>query len=371
MPFLTATAKRLTARPPFRSNAALRAAAKLTSPVRRPCAALPLWLAAAAILSLLIPLALLSAPPAPSADRLVLGEVRLLWGRGEQNTDPDLLHHRERWHCVLREAGPAGSNGGALRVLSSADGRVWQSSALLRLPGEDLRRPSLCAAPDGRLLLASEAHSTALPGPPPRTFLWSSADGREWEGPVQPLEAGLLLGPIRWHLNRAYSLAFDAWNKEPLRLYSSPDGLKYTVHAPDLALSGRRTQPVVLFFRRDGLAVAAVSSAQTRLGEARAPYRAWSWRPLEPGAQPLAMAELADGRILAVAIPAGGPQSLALGWLDPSAAEWTPSLSLPWKGAQNGAALVVRDGTLFMAYGSEHEGRSMIYWAEVSLPRAR
>ncbi|MGQ9634029.1 MAG: hypothetical protein ACUVXB_07245 [Bryobacteraceae bacterium] len=318
--------------------------------------------------AILMPLCLLSAPP---ADRLTLGEVRLLWGRGEQNADPDLLYHRERWHCVLREVGPAGSNGGAVRVLSSADGRVWQSSALLLLLGEDLRHPSLCAAPDGRLLLSAEAHSTAIPGPPPRTFLWSSPDGRDWEGPVQPLEAGVLLGPVRWRLNRAYGLAFDTWGNEPLQLYSSADGLKYTLHASELVRSGTDARPPLLFFLRDGLAVAALSSAQTHLGDSRPPYRAWSWKPLEPGMKILALAELPDGRILAAAAGGHGTRGLALGWLDPSAAQWTPSLSLPWKGPENGTALVVQGGTLYVAYSSEHEGRRMLYWAEVLLPRGR
>lgn len=365
MPFFTASGGKIAAKPPFHGPP-VRAAAEPGAPVGLLASALRRWLGRAS--ALLIPLCLLSAPP---ADRLTLGEVRLLWGRGEQNTDPDLLYHRERWHCVLRESGPAGSNGGALRVLSSADGRVWQSSALLLLPGEDLRHPSLCAAPDGRLLLSAEAHSTAIPGPPPRTFLWSSPDGRDWEGPVQPLEAGVLLGPVRWRLNRAYGLAFDAWGKEPLRLYSSSDGLKYTLHASELARPGPSTQPVVLFFRRDGVALAALSSPQTRLGESRPPYRAWSWKPLEPGTKILAMEELADGRILAAAAEDHGARGLALGWLDPSIAEWTPSLSLPWKGAENGTAFVVQGGTLYVAYSSEHEGRRMVYWAEVLLPRGR
>ena len=48
-----------------------------------------------------------------------------------------------------------------MRVLTSADGSVWQSSALVSVPGADLRDPKLSTTSYNRLLLLAEAVSDA------------------------------------------------------------------------------------------------------------------------------------------------------------------------------------------------------------------
>lgn len=301
------------------------------------------------------------AAPTLAAQKATLVEVRLLWGRGAENSDPDLLFHRERWFCVLRE-------NGAVRILSSPDAKVWQSNAILELPEEDLGHPSLSATPDGKFLLSSTAHSKRVPGPPPRTFLWTSPDGREWEGPVQPFESGILLNVVRWRLNRAYAFGIDVWQKEPLRLYSSPDGLKYSLHAAAVAESPD-AWPLCLFFARDGKALAILQGAQVQLGESRPPYRAWSWRELSAQGAVVAMAQTPDARIVAAATQDNAGPGLALVWLDPDKQSWSPFLRLPSKGAGLSASLLAQGRTLLVAYSSTHEGRKMVYLAEVLLGR--
>lgn len=306
-------------------------------------------------------LSLTLAAPLLAAQKPALVELRLLWGRGAENSDPDLLFHRERWFCVLRE-------NGAIRILSSPDAKVWQANAILELPEEDLGHPSLSVTPEGKFLLSATAHSKRVPGPPPRVFFWTSPDGRDWEGPAQPLDAGILLSAVRWRLNRAYAFGQDAWRKEPLRLYSSPDGLKYSLHAAAVA-GAPDSSPLCLFFDREGKALAVLQSTQVQLGESRPPYRAWSWKELSAQGALVAMTQTPDARILAVArLDNAGPK-LALGWLDPDKQSWSPFLHLPSRGSGLSASLLAQGRTLLVAYSSEHEGRKMVYLAEVLMGR--
>jgi hypothetical protein len=198
--------------------------------------------------------------------------------------------------------------------------------------------------------------------------LWTSADGRDWEGPVQPLEAGIVLPALRWRLNRAYAFGLDAWDKEPVRLYSSADGLKYSLHAAAVADSPAAS-PWCLLFARDGRALATSSGPKPRLGESRPPYRAWSWRELGAPGAIVAMEEMPDGRIAAAVVRQDSGARLILGWLDPEAATWSPALPLPAKGFSGSAGIYAQGNSLLVAFSSEHEGRRMVYVAEVNAGR--
>ena len=124
----------------------------------------------------LVGASLVAAGNAPAPPEAEIVDVRMIWGRAPHNASTDLMRFRERWYCVFREGPLAASPDGAVRVLSSADGNVWQPSALVTFPGADLRDPKLSTTPYGRLLLLAEAVSDGAPGPARRTLTWSSPD---------------------------------------------------------------------------------------------------------------------------------------------------------------------------------------------------
>src|SRR5262245_5898946 len=90
-------------------------------------------------------LALLISPPTAVAQNTVsretarLVEVRKIWARAPHNAFTDLVRFRDRWLCFFREGQGHVSADGAIRVISSLDGRDWSSSALLAVQSADLR----------------------------------------------------------------------------------------------------------------------------------------------------------------------------------------------------------------------------------------
>ena len=309
---------------------------------------------------------LVAAGNAPAPPEAEIVDVRMIWGRAPHNASADLMRFRERWYCVFREGSLAASPDGAVRVLSSADGSVWQPSALVSVPGIDIRDPQLSATPYNRLLLLAEAVS----GPARRTLAWTSTDSRVWEGPVQVGDDGMRLGRVTWHLNRGYSVGFSSPGPGPVRLYSSGDGERFTLQADNL-LPPRQDGEAGLLFGRNGSALCLLRGegavAPAQLGKSRAPYKGWSWTGLNVSLSAPNMVELTDGRVIVAGSIPGSDARIAVWWLDPETGTLTEFLRLPSGGESGRPGLAFHEGVLWVAYHSSHEGRAMIYLARVKL----
>src|SRR5262249_23559349 len=84
-----------------------------------------------------------------------LVSVAKIWDRAPHNAFTDLIRWHGRWYCTFREADGHVGGDGKLRVLTSADGAVWEAVALVAEEGIDLRDPKLSVTPDDRLMLVA------------------------------------------------------------------------------------------------------------------------------------------------------------------------------------------------------------------------
>ena len=78
--------------------------------------------------SFLLPVMLLAAD---DTTKPVLVDVERIWNEAPHNAFTDLVRFKDRWYCVFREGKGHVSPDGALRVLTSANGKQWESAALL------------------------------------------------------------------------------------------------------------------------------------------------------------------------------------------------------------------------------------------------
>src|SRR5262249_15453487 len=81
--------------------------------------------------------------------------VAKIWDKAPHSAFTDLLRWRDKWYCVFREAEGHVGGDGKLRVLESADGKVWQAAALVEEKDIDLRDPHLSVTPDDRLMMVA------------------------------------------------------------------------------------------------------------------------------------------------------------------------------------------------------------------------
>ena len=296
--------------------------------------------------------------------------VRKIWARAEHNAFTDLTRFRGAWYCAFREgAGHAGSSG-KVRVITSKDGELWRSAALLSEKGADLRDPKLSVAPGSRLMLIMGGTEAAGR----QTRVRFSRDGSRWTGPVPILEDGDWLWRATWLGPRAYGISYsvESKNRWTIALCQSRDGLAWE-KLQTLAVGGLPNEATLRFLpdrtavcllRREG------GDRHAWIGHGRPPYTRWKWRSTRHRVGGPNFIVLPSG-----AMWGGGRSSTPEG---PRAviarmglASWEPVLELPSSGDCSYPGLALHRGILWVSYYSSHEGRTSIYLARIGLAGAR
>lgn len=321
-----------------------------------------------AALAILVFFAALSTHAASTAE---LVEVRKIWDRAPHNAFTDLVRFKGEWFCVFREGKAHVSPDGALRVLSSRDGRDWSSAALITSTNGDLRDAKITETPTGELMLSG---AIALPkgsSAKHRSLTWFSKDGRSWSESTTIGDPNQWLWRTTWHKGIAYSVGYDTAGEKFVRLYSSKDGRRFETLVPSLFAEGYPNETSLLFLpddtalcllRRDG------TPGSGKLGFAKPPYTAWDWNDLGAKIGGPHHLRLPDGRIVAAVRLYDETVRTSLAWIDTAPAKLTEILKLPSGGDSSYAGLVWHENLLWVSYYSSHEGKTSIYLAKVKLP---
>ena len=145
---------------------------------------------------------LVSTAIAEDAGRLELVESRRIWDKAPHNAFTDLIRFKDRWYCVFREGKGHVSPDGALRVITSLDGRQWESAALITSANSDLRDAKITVTPDGRLMLAGAEAMNKPVTHKHQSLVWFSEDGRNWTDKHEVGDRDNWLWRITWHKDK-------------------------------------------------------------------------------------------------------------------------------------------------------------------------
>ncbi len=292
-----------------------------------------------------------------------LESVEKIWGHGPHNAFTDLIWFQGRWLCVFREAVGHDSPGGIIRVLTSETGAEWESAATVEEGGIDLRDPKLSVMPDGRLMLLMggsvyDDDGEYLTRSPRVSF---SVDGFKWTVPRKVLAEDHWLWRATWHGDMAYSLSKLGEGEEPRRgfLYSSADGVEWE-WITEFKLPG--VSETTLRFLPDGEMVALIRPGY--VGRSRPPYREWSFSEMMDRIGGPNFILLPDGSLWGSGrlFTADGPRTVLARMTTSS---YEPVLTLPSGGDTSYAGMVWHDDLLWMSYYSSHEGGTNVYLARV------
>jgi hypothetical protein len=301
--------------------------------------------------------------------------VQKIWEAAPHNAFTDLIMHQGRWFCVFREGQKHVSPDGALRVLSSQDGKSWESEALITSKDSDLRDAKICLAPGNRLMLcgAGALHQPTSEGHTHQSYVWYSKDGKDWGEAIPIGEPGYWLWRVTWHDNIAYAVGYaTSKTTKTTRLYRSSDGRKFDVLVPELFAQGYPNESSLLF-QKDGTALCLMrrddkEAPAAMLGSAKAPYTEWTWKSTGTQIGGPQLISLPDGRIVVGGRDYVGKAKTNLWFLDAQTPKVAPIATFPSGGDTSYPGLVYRDGLLWVSYYSTHEGKTSIYLAQVKLP---
>ena len=300
-------------------------------------------------------------------------DVRKIWDAAPHNAFTDLTRFNGQWFCVFREGKAHVSPDGAVRVLSSPDGKAWASAAVITSTNADLRDPKIVVTPNKELMLtaAGALHPPAEHNH--QTYVWFSRDGANWSAPFAIGDADMWLWRVTWHEANAYSVGYGTAAEHFVRLYTSSDGKAFKALIPKLFEEGYPNESSIVFepnktalclLRRDG------NPATGKLGMAKPPYTAWEWKDVGVKIGGPHMLRLPDGRLLACVRLYDGGARTSLAWIDWATGKLIEFQRLPSGGDSSYAGLVWHENLLWVSYYSSHEGKTSIYLARVKAPTA-
>ena len=308
---------------------------------------------------------------AQGASQVELVEVSKIWDKAPHNAFTDLIRFRDRWYCVFREGQAHVSPDGALRIITSIDGKTWTSAGLISSPTADLRDAKITIAPDDRLMLSGAG---ALHQPAEfrhQSMIWYSSDGKNWDEPIEIGDPNMWVWRVTWHKGVAYGIGYGTGGgSRIIRLYASQDGVKFDTLVGNLFDEGYPNETSMIFLdddtclcllRRDG----EPNTAQ--LGIAKPPYKEWTWKDLGVRIGGPHMIRLPDSRIVAAGRLYDDKVRTSLMWLDPEKGTSKEFLRLPSGGDTSYPGLVLHEDLLWVSYYSSHEGKTSIYLAKVRL----
>ena len=326
--------------------------------------------------------ALLAQQPAVAPATATLVSVEKIWDKGNHNAFTDLIRFQNLFYCCFRESSAHVGGDGAIRILSSFDGKTWASVAEIKAAGIDLRDPKLGVTKDDRLICfmgGSVYKGTTLMGRQPRVS--TSTDGRNWSPVEKVLGDGDWLWQVTWvdSEKKFYGTVYNthpttAGPKEEaewtLKLFTSLDGKVWQLNAP-WDIKGRPNEATVRVLP-DGNMLALVrreapGNNTGMIGTASPPYREWKWATL-PG--PLGgpnFVVLPDGKIIAGSRGFGKTPGPHMVLFNMTASSLTPLLELPSGGDCSYPGMVFNDGILYVTYYSSHEGKASVYLAQVKI----
>ena len=318
-----------------------------------------------------------------AADKPQVLSVKKIWDSGQHNAFTDLVRFQGKWFCTFRESEAHVGGDGKVRVLFSTDGENWDTAALLREAGVDLRDPKFSITPDNRLMLTlggSIYEGKKLKGRQPRVAF--SRDGRSWSAPQRVMAEGDWLWRVTWNRDCAYGISYvssspatPAKDSQPVewmaKLVESTNGVDYRL-VKVLDVPGRPNEGTLRFLENGDCIALLRRETQDKaawIGTSRPPYTDWKWKPAGLFIGGPNFIQLPTGEFVA-----GGRQmdvlekgaKMFVGSMKPDAV--TPQLILPSGGDCSYPGLVFENGALWVSYYSSHEGKSSIYLAKVKWP---
>lgn len=296
-----------------------------------------------------------------------LVSLKMIWNKAPHNAFTDLIRYNNMWYCTFREGDKHVGGDGKIRVIVSADGEKWESSALLEKEGVDLRDPKLSVTPGNKLMLhigGSIYEGGKRTGFCP-TVAFLDKNGI-WTGLSEINIKDKWPWRPYWEGETAYCTGYD----ELSSLYKSSDGIGYS-KVCDLTVQDRPNEAAFCKGMGDTLLMLIRRETGDRhalTGKAVAPFTEWKWKDSNWQIGGPALINIPGKGIMA-----GGRctidkmSRMVIGRI--SGQGFVPLLVLPSGGDCSYPGMVYHDGFLWISYYSSHINNTSIYLAKIKLEK--
>jgi len=309
--------------------------------------------------------------------------IQKIWDNGVHNAFTDMILFDGRFYCSFREGenhNPTASNGanGTVRILSSSNGIKWESVAILKKEGIDLRDPKLSVTPNGKIMViigGSRYENGKLTAQIPHVS-FSDSNGQNFIAPevisFDPstrFSNSNWIWRVTWHGGTGYAVNYQGPSIGAL-LLKTTDGRHFTqVHQFD-NIDGFPNEATVRFDSKNQMHIVIRRDYEDKMAlimTASAPFSNWSVEKINHrlgGPNLLLIGEderkYIGARIYTIADHVGILREETNG-------QFVEAISLPSSGDCGYPGMLVKDNHLYMSYYSSHEGKSSIYFCSIPL----
>lgn len=307
-------------------------------------------------------------------------DIRRIWDRGGHNAYSDITFTRLKLFIALREA-PSDiptneSEFGKIRILSSTDGEYWESSAVIEIPGIDLRDPKLSFTPKKRLMLLMKG--VKYDGQDIKSMTsyisQSDAEGKRFSK-VEALE---LEAPLSSEINNLWRMTwYDKIGYSVLSKQDPETGsiINYLVKnekkkeleiITELEFPGKPTDITVRFLGGAEMMIIAQTDGTTGvMGTSKSPYTDWKWEQLEKPLESVNFEVIPINKILlgTTLTDENGKYSALL--QGKKGENFSESFRLPSGGDTGHMGMFAIAGFVWLSYHSSHEGKTSVYYARI------
>ncbi|CAN5211510.1 sialidase family protein [soil metagenome] len=325
-----------------------------------------------------------------AATKAELVSTKMIWNQAPRNYDSDIVRFKDRWLVVCTESSGEYAQDAVLRVLTSADGVKWESTAEIKstTQGKGLYDPKLSLMPDGKLMVSAKVvvpnpNSTEpLPrwGGTVTTMAWYSADGVKWGDVDQIGEMNNPFGRTTWHKGTAYTYGHGriCGNSQTVGIYVKEKGKGHEI-VYEKTFSGFFPQDAAVVFHGDvaHCLMSRVDDGNTgtvgnapigaMLGTSKAPYQKWEWKELDQKLSFPNLIRLPDQRLLAAVAVSDDKSRTVLGEFDLATGKLTELLTLPTNGTCRDVGVTFHDGHVWVSYHGMDDNKMSIHLAKVKL----
>jgi hypothetical protein len=310
-------------------------------------------------------------------------EVTKIWDQGPHNAFTDLIRFNNTFYCTFRE-GTTHVKGwdGKARVLKSTDGKTWNSVALLKMDGKDVRDPKLSITPDNRImvLMDVEANDNGKVISRKPYVSYSDPSGDNFSLPKESVIDEKVASwsdwvwRVTWNNGTGYAINYQP---NGIYLFKTKDGSRFE-NVSKIEVDGYPNESTIRFDKNGKMYVMIRREQKDKMGviaTSNPPYQDWTFNYMNqrlggPNFIFLDDKTLCIGSRLYPSEEVSGEgnkKHQSAVFISDLKGKVKKVIELPSGGDTSYPGLVVYDGKLWYSYYSSHEGKTSIYLAKIPL----